>query len=159
MELPMPTKNVTAALVLSLCLGACGAKEAAAAPEEAAGPGAAPAAPAAAPADTSPVGAFGPFMLASNTIAVDGQCLEMGSTPVNGGSLSEADARRVLTDMLHIPAASISSARCPMADRVPGGCSINMLNGVNRYYTQAPHAMTPESARAHCDRNAGHWIN
>lgn len=156
------SKPIVCTSFLVMVLVACGSNEAPA-PEPGSGSAAPAAAPAPAPApappaDTSPVGPFGAFVLAINTIASDGQCFEFGGTDRNGGPVREADARRLATDMLHAPPAAISSTRCPPADRLSGGCAINMLNGVNRYYGAGPHAMTAESARTHCEQNMGRWI-
>jgi hypothetical protein len=109
----------------------------------------------AAPAAPATIGAFGLFLLSINTIEADGQCFEMGSIQRNGTPISEAEAREGLTGPLHIPAEAISTNRCPVDGRLTANCTIHMLNGINYYYSTGPHAMTPESARAHCETNRG----
>jgi len=131
---------------------ACGSENVPAPPQAANAP-----APVAALPNTLPVGQFGAFQLAANTIDGDGQCLEVGTIQRNGPPISAADARQLLTGPLHAPEQSISTTRCPASNRVPGSCAIAMLSSVNYYYATGSHAMTPASAREHCDRNMGRW--
>ena len=165
----------TRSLLLSLALVGCGET---AAPEGAAtvapvvpavveAPAVvAPAAPAV-PAAPARIGTYGAFQLSVNTIAANGQCMEIAADlpadPAAAAAMLEVfNGMAVRTAGQGGPGAVSNTVRCPTEGRVPGvagGCAMTMGAGayVSYFYATGEHASTTEAAQAQCTSMHGVW--
>ncbi len=164
----------TRSLLLTLALVGCGET---AAPEGAAT--VAPVVPAlveapavvapAAPAAAAParIGTYGVFQLSVNTIAANGQCMEIAADlpadPAGAAALLEGFNGMAVRTAGEAGASAVSnSVRCPTEGRVPGvagGCAMTMGAGayVSYFYATGEHASTTEAAQAQCTSMHGVW--